>query len=154
MTPESIPALVPAPAPIPHLVFTPFKEFSVIKFSPAHHPSLNTEYFRRLFHWTFTAGFLIVSSVAISTKNAGQNASAKAPNLAFEEALKKLESIVEAMESEDLPLESLLAKYEEGTQLAKSCQEKLAEAELKVQQLEKTAGGDLKLKAVTADLGE
>jgi exodeoxyribonuclease VII small subunit len=92
--------------------------------------------------------------VASSTKNAGQNASAKAPNLAFEEALKKLESIVEAMESEDLPLESLLAKYEEGTQLAKSCQEKLAEAELKVQQLEKTAGGDLKLKAVTADLGE
>jgi hypothetical protein len=33
----------------------------------------------------------------------------------FEEALKKLETIVETMESDDLPLETLLAKYEEGT---------------------------------------
>jgi len=50
------------------------------------------------------------------------------------------------MESEELPLEALLAKYEEGTKLAKLCQEKLAEAELKIQQLEKTAAGDLVLK--------
>ena len=92
--------------------------------------------------------------MASSAKNAGQNATPKAPNLPFEDALKKLEAIVEAMESEELPLESLMAKYEEGTQLAKTCQEKLAEAELKIQQLEKTAGGELKLKAVTADLGE
>jgi exodeoxyribonuclease VII small subunit len=67
----------------------------------------------------------------------------------FEEALKKLETIVAAMEAEDLPLETLLAKYEEGTRLAKVCQEKLAEAELKIQQLEKTATGELKLKPVT-----
>ena len=59
-------------------------------------------------------------------------------SLPFEEALKKLEAIVEAMEAEDLPLETLLAKYEEGTRLVKICQEKLAEAELKIQQLEKT----------------
>ncbi|HZL44077.1 MAG TPA: exodeoxyribonuclease VII small subunit [Verrucomicrobiae bacterium] len=63
----------------------------------------------------------------------------------FEEALKKLESIVAAMESEELPLESLLAKYEEGTRLAQICQAKLAEAELKIQQLEKNAAGELKL---------
>ena len=50
------------------------------------------------------------------------------------------------MESEDLPLETLLAKYEEGTRLARTCQEKLAEAELKIQQLEKTAAGEMKLK--------
>ena len=43
-------------------------------------------------------------------------------NLAFEEALKRLETVVEAMESEDLPLETLLARYEEGTRLAKACQ--------------------------------
>ena len=48
-----------------------------------------------------------------------------------------------------MPLETLLAKYEEGTRLAKVCQEKLAEAELKIQQLEKTATGELKLKPVT-----
>ena len=79
-------------------------------------------------------------------KNAGSNAPAKAAGPPFEEALKKLETIVEAMESEELPLETLLAKYEEGTKLAKICQEKLAEAELKIQVLEKTAAGELTLK--------
>ena len=58
------------------------------------------------------------------------------------------------MESEELPLEELLAKYEEGTQLAKVCQAKLAEAELKIQQLEKTAAGELKLQPLTAELSE
>ena len=86
--------------------------------------------------------------MASITKNAGQNVPAKAANLPFEDALKKLEAIVEAMESEDLPLESLMAKYEEGTQLAKTCREKLAEAELKIQRLEQTAGGEMKLKPV------
>ena len=87
--------------------------------------------------------------MANSTKTAGQ-ISAKTPP--FEEALKKLEGIVEAMESDDLPLETLLAKYEEGSKLVKICQEKLAEAELKIQQLEKTAAGGMKLKPV--DLAE
>ena len=72
----------------------------------------------------------------------------------FEEALKKLEAIVEAMESEDLPLESLLSKYEEGSKLAQICQTKLAEAEVKIQQLEKTATGDLKLKPAPPELSE
>ena len=45
-----------------------------------------------------------------------------------------------------LPLETLLAKYEEGAKLVKICQEKLGEAELKIQQLEKTAAGEMKLK--------
>jgi len=55
---------------------------------------------------------------------------------------------VEAMESEELPLESLLGKYEEGTRLAKICQAKLGEAELKIQQLEKNSAGEIKLKPV------
>ncbi len=79
-------------------------------------------------------------------KSAGQNNPAKAAGLPFEEALKKLETIVAAMESEDLPLETLLAKYEEGTRLARACQEKLAEAEVKIKQLEKASAGELKLK--------
>jgi exodeoxyribonuclease VII small subunit len=84
--------------------------------------------------------------VPSAPKNAGQNNPAKAGSLPFEEALKKLETIVAAMEGEDLPLETLLAKYEEGTRLARICQDKLAEAELKIQQLEKTAAGEMKLK--------
>ncbi len=69
-------------------------------------------------------------------------------NLPFEEALKKLEAIVEAMESQDLPLETLLARVEEGTKLAQVCQTKLADAELKIQQLEKKSSGEIILKPV------
>ncbi len=78
-------------------------------------------------------------------KSAGRDNPVKAESVPFEEALKKLETIVEAMESEELPLETLLTKYEEGTRLAKICQEKLADAEMKIQQLEKTAAGEMKL---------
>ena len=91
--------------------------------------------------------------MANPTKTAGQNQNAKA-SVTFEEALKKLEGIVEAMESDELPLETLIAKYEEGAKLAKICQEKLAEAELKIQQLEKTTAGELKLKPLSPELSE
>ena len=64
----------------------------------------------------------------------------------FEEALAKLESIVDAMESGDLPLEHLLSRFEEGTRLVRVCQTKLEEAEVKIQQIEKTVTGDLELK--------
>jgi exodeoxyribonuclease VII small subunit len=87
--------------------------------------------------------------VANQSKSAGQHSPAKNPP--FEEALKKLEAVVEAMEADDLPLETLLAKYEEGTKLVNICQEKLAEAELKIQQLEKTASGELKLKQTNVE---
>ena len=70
-------------------------------------------------------------------------------SLPFEDALKRLESIVESMEGQDLPLETLLARYEEGSRLAVVCQDKLTEAELKIQQLEKTAKGGLALKPLT-----
>ena len=84
--------------------------------------------------------------MANSTKTPGASAAPKITELPFEEALKKLEAIVSAMESEDLPLETLLAKYEEGTRLAKICQDKLGDAELKIQQLERTASGEPALK--------
>jgi len=92
--------------------------------------------------------------VASPSKNAGPNNPVKAGNLPFEEALKKLEAIVETMESEDLPLETLLGKYEEGTQLARICQEKLAEAELKIQQLERNTAGEVKLKPLSPEESE
>lgn len=92
--------------------------------------------------------------VPSTPKNAGHNPPAKVDDLPFEEALKRLEAIVEAMESQDLPLETLLAKYEEGTQLSRICQEKLAEAEVKIQQLEKNAAGELKVKPLTLEESE
>ena len=75
------------------------------------------------------------------------------PEMPFEEAMQKLEAIVDAMESGELPLESLMAKFEEGTRLAKICQAKLAQAEVKVQQLEKNAAGELTLKPVEISNG-
>ena len=60
----------------------------------------------------------------------------------FEEGLKKLEAIVEEMEGDNLPLEKLLERYEEGTRLAKSCQVKLEDAELKIQKLQPNADGE------------
>ena len=66
--------------------------------------------------------------------------------------MKKLEGIVGAMESDDLPLEALLTKYGEGARLVKICQEKLAEAELKIRQLEKSAAGEMKLKSFEKDV--
>jgi exodeoxyribonuclease VII small subunit len=87
-------------------------------------------------------------------KSAGHNNPAKATNPSFEEALLKLEAIVQTMESDDLPLETLLLKYEEGTRLAKVCQEKLTEADLKIQQLEKEAAGELKLKPLPLEESE
>lgn len=67
-------------------------------------------------------------------------------NLPFEEALKKLEGIVETMESEDLPLEALLVRYQEGTKLVQTCQTRLADAEVRIQQLERTSSGEFALK--------
>lgn len=92
--------------------------------------------------------------MANPSKNAGSDGPVKAENLPFEEALKQLESIVEAMESQDLPLEALLGKYEAGTRLARICQEKLAEAELKIHQLERNAAGEMKLKNISSDESE
>ena len=67
-------------------------------------------------------------------------------NMPFEEAMQKLEAIIEAMESGGLPLETLLARFEEGTRLVKACQTKLEEAELKIQKLEKNSAGEPVLK--------
>ena len=86
------------------------------------------------------------SVVPDATKKGDPQAANAEASLPFEAALKKLESIVEAMESEDMPLEMLLQKYQEGTVLARNCQEKIATAELKVRELEKNTAGELKLK--------
>src|SRR5207253_9973012 len=81
--------------------------------------------------WTALGICPIFRIVANATRNAAQNNPINTEVLPFEEALKRLEAIVDAMESEDLPLETLLGKYQEGTRLARICKDKLAEAELK-----------------------
>jgi len=57
--------------------------------------------------------------------------------------LGRLESIVESMESGEVPLAELLARFEEGTQLLKVCEGRLKDAELKIEQLKKQKDGSL-----------
>ena len=61
--------------------------------------------------------------------------------LTFEDALGKLEGIVESMESGEVPLAELLAKFENGTKLLKVCESRLKDAELKIEQLKKQKDG-------------
>lgn len=68
---------------------------------------------------------------------------AKDAQLSFETALEKLESIVESMESGEVPLADLLAKFEEGTRLLKVCEARLKDAELKIEQLKKQKDGSV-----------
>jgi exodeoxyribonuclease VII small subunit len=60
--------------------------------------------------------------------------------ISFEDALERLESMIESMESGDTPLADLVAKFEEGSTLLKVCQTKLKEAELKIEQLNLKTG--------------
>ena len=61
--------------------------------------------------------------------------------LNFEGAMDRLEKIVEQMESGKLPLEDLIVRYEEGTNLVKICQERLANAEQKIEIIARNSAG-------------
>lgn len=55
--------------------------------------------------------------------------------LSFEEALNKLESIVEQLEDEEITLEDSVKLYEEGVRMSKFCTEILEQAELRIEQV-------------------
>lgn len=60
--------------------------------------------------------------------------------LSFEEAMERLEAIVEQLEQEEAPLETVVALYKEGLGLSGYCKEKLAAAEGEIVLLRKEAG--------------
>ena len=64
-----------------------------------------------------------------------------APEANFEQAMKRLEAIVEQMESGELSLEDLIVRYEEGMKLVKVCQERLASAEQRIEIISRGSGG-------------
>jgi exodeoxyribonuclease VII small subunit len=61
--------------------------------------------------------------------------------LNFEGAMDRLEKIVEQMESGKLPLEDLIVRYEEGMNLVKICQGRLANAEQKIEIIARNSAG-------------
>ena len=70
----------------------------------------------------------------------------------LEKALGDLETLVEELESGDLPLEKAMQKFEDGIKLTRSCQSALKDAEQKVEVLLKSAGGEEALEDF--DVGE
>jgi exodeoxyribonuclease VII small subunit len=57
----------------------------------------------------------------------------KPESLSFEQSMQELETLVSKMEQGDLPLEDALQSFERGIQLARHSQQKLKDAEQKVQ---------------------
>lgn len=66
--------------------------------------------------------------------------SVPADGTSFEAAIKRLEEIVQGMESGDASLDSMLAGFEEGRRLVKFCNAKLNEVEKKIEKLSKSDG--------------
>jgi exodeoxyribonuclease VII small subunit len=63
--------------------------------------------------------------------------------LTFEQALRRLEEIVEALETEDLDLDKSLQFFEEGVTLSRHCNQQLQAAEKRIDVLLTKADGTL-----------
>ncbi len=69
----------------------------------------------------------------------------QAEGQSFEASLKRLETIVESLESGGVPLEKAMELYEEGIELSKYCGEKLRATELRLKKLGKDTNGKFEL---------
>ena len=61
--------------------------------------------------------------------------------MSFEEAIRELETVVNALDRGDVPLEDSITLYERGAALKARCEAKLKEAEEKVAQITLDADG-------------
>jgi len=59
----------------------------------------------------------------------------KKERLSFEDALARLEEIVEKLEAENISLEESVKLYEEGIELSKFCTQTLEQAELRIEKV-------------------
>jgi len=57
----------------------------------------------------------------------------EAPKRTFEASLEALEQIVKELERGDLPLEKSLELFEQGIRLSRECQERLSQAERRIE---------------------
>ena len=57
-------------------------------------------------------------------------------NLSFEDAIGKLEQLVDRLEKGKVNLEEAMELYAKGNELRKYCEKKLAEAQLKIEKIE------------------
>jgi exodeoxyribonuclease VII small subunit len=69
----------------------------------------------------------------------------------FEQSLKRLEEIVEALEGGTVPLGEALNLYEEGVKISKECLDKLSRAEVRLKHLMKDVDGKISLAEETIE---
>lgn len=76
--------------------------------------------------------------------------------MSFEDAFVRLESLVQAMEAEQVPLDELIRNYEEGTRLYQICEKQLDEAQGRIEAIRKKKDGSIKLEPLhrTAETNE
>ena len=67
----------------------------------------------------------------------------KKEEIKFEEAMKRLESIVDELEKGEMDIDKSLEAFEEGIKMSRLCSKKLNEAERKIEQLTKNEKGEL-----------
>ena len=67
-------------------------------------------------------------------------------NLTFEDAMQKLEHIVRELETGQIKLDDAVEAYEKAMHLKKFCEERLQNAQLKVEKIEQNKDGSFSLK--------
>ena len=92
------------------------------------------------------------ASRATDSSTAAQATDQRLEALPFDRALAELQSVVTRLEAGNLPLEESIALYEQGVRLHERCARLLGQAELRVQRLVESAGGQLR--ALDLSLGE
>ncbi len=75
------------------------------------------------------------------TKNPAKNFEKKISKLSFEEAMARLEEIVEILSSQKINLDSMIDLYEEGSALKELCSKRLDEARMKIETISEAKTG-------------
>ena len=72
-----------------------------------------------------------------------ENKYADIEKMSFEKAMAELETIVSDLENGSIELEESIEKYQRGIQLKKHCDQKLKEANMKIDQIEIDKNGNV-----------
>jgi exodeoxyribonuclease VII small subunit len=63
-------------------------------------------------------------------------------SLSFEDALKRLQEIVQTLERGEAPLDQSIALYQEGDALKRHCEARLKDAQMRIEQIQLGANGE------------
>ena len=80
-----------------------------------------------------------------------ENGEQQTEAMSFENAMSELETIVSDLEKGETDLEGAIAAYERGVTLKKFCEEKLRQAQLRVDKIESDAGGAVRTEPFETD---